>query len=179
MKRRLPFSCAGKSNKNVTRDGFTGVSILPNLNKWIAVLDLPHADPDVLCELVADHAASPEREFPPTDILGQLLHTTKIGNRLLDCAAAWVKEEGRTIQVTRRLSQVDSLIEQLLKDQPNIVDMADGLEEGHDAEDYIAFFDVHVVPIEQLVHEVLDHESVSDKVALKQKQEPSLFCEKA
>ena len=111
--------------KNVLRDGFTGVSILPSLNKWIAALDLPNADPDVLSELVAYHAASP-MDVLPADILGKLLHTTKIGNLLLDCATAWQQNEGHTIQVTRRLTQVDSLIAELFRGQPNFVDMADG-----------------------------------------------------
>ena len=43
--------------------------------------------------------------------------------------------------------------------------------------DYIQLFDVHVGPVETLVEEVLAHESVSDKVALKQKQEASDFVE--
>jgi hypothetical protein len=152
---------------NVTRDGFTGVDIVPNLNKWIAVLDLDHADPFVVCDLAADHAANPERDFPPTDILGQLLHTTKLGIRLLDLAAAWVKDEGETMYVKQCISKVDSLIAQLLKDKPNIADIADGMPEGVLTEDYIAFFDACVVPIEKLVEEVLNQESVSDKVALK------------
>ena len=152
---------------NVIRDGFTGVSFVPGLNKWIAVLDLPNADPDVLSELVAYHAASP-LDVLPADILSKLLHTTKLGNLLLDGATAWQQSEGHTIQVARRLTQAESLIAELLRGQPSIVDMADGLPEGApDVEDYIAFFDLHIAPIEKLVAEVLDDESVSDKVALK------------
>lgn len=162
---------------NLVRDGFAGACILSRLNKWIAALDLPNADPDVLSELVADHAAAPD-EFLPTDILGQLMHTTKIGTRLLDSAAAWLKDEGEQIHVKRRLTKVDSLMEQILLQQPTMVSMADLRDESVNEPDYMSFLNVHVVPIEKLVEEVLEHDSVSDKVALKKNKKLASMVKK-
>ena len=67
----------------------------------------------------------------------------------------------------RRLTKVDSLVEQILLQQPTMVNMSDLPDESVNEPDYMSFLNVHVGPIEKMVEEVLDHESVSDKVALK------------
>ena len=156
-------------------DGFAGVDGLPSMKQWTDVLDLQRADPDVLSQLVKDYV-SPEDDFEPNDILAQLLYTTKLGNRLLDCAVHWQQDEGDTIEASRLVSKVDSMVEQLLRNKANIADMA--FDADAPETDYIIFFNVHVGPIETLVEKVFAHESVSDKVALKQKQEAKVFAQK-
>ena len=81
-----------KVKKHCDVDGFAGADALPSIRSWITVLDLEHANPAWLAELVKDYANEPKDNISPTDILGQLLYTTKLGARLLDCAAAWAKE---------------------------------------------------------------------------------------
>ena len=151
--------------KHSLDDGFAAVGALPSMNEWIAVLDLLHADPFVVCDLVKEYANNPKSEFSSTDILSQLMYTTKLGQRLLDCAVAWVKDETNTLEVSQRIRKVESLIGEVLLHQPNMADEADMNRDTIDP-DYIQFFDAHVGPAETLVEEVLAHESVSDKVAL-------------
>jgi len=98
--------------------GFAAVDSLPSIRSWIMVLDLEHANPDWLSELVKDYANDPKDNLSPTDILGQLLYTTKLGARLLDCAVAWAKDEGEMIYVAGRIGQIEILIRQLLQDKP-------------------------------------------------------------
>ena len=90
--------------KHCVVDGFAGVDVLPSIRNWMMVLDLEHAYLDLLFDLVKDYAAGPKDDLSPTDILGQLLYTTKLGARLLDCAAAWAKYEGDDIRVATHWS---------------------------------------------------------------------------
>ena len=150
-----------------TVDGFAGVDALPSIKKWIILLDLEHANPDSLLELVGEYEAGAKDDLPPTDILGLLLYTTKIGARLLNCAVAWAQTEEETLFVSRHIARMDKLIGQVLQDKPKMVDMDDGDKDNLVMADYMLFLHRHVGPAEALAEEVLAHKSVSDKVALK------------
>ena len=106
-----------------TVDGFAGVDALPSIKKWIILLDLEHANPDSLLELVGEYEAGAKDDLPPTDILGLLLYTTKIGARLLNCAVAWAQTEEETLFVSRHIARMDKLIGQVLQDKPKMVEM--------------------------------------------------------
>ena len=152
--------------KHCAVDGFAGGARRASIMKWILVLDLPNADQDLLSELVKFYEDDPNPEFSSDDILGTFLHTTKIGTRLLECAAAWAKDE----ETGRRITRIESFITQLLNDKPKIWD--------GDEPEFVRFLDLYVVPAEALAKEVCEHESVSDTGAQKTNKRLASFVSK-
>ena len=73
-------------------EGVASVDVRASMMKWILVLDMHKADPETLSELVKEYEAGPKEGFSSSDILGQLLYTSKLGNRLLDAAVAFSKD---------------------------------------------------------------------------------------
>ena len=78
-----------------------------------------------LSEFAAHYEAHPKEAaetVSPTDILGQLLYTTTLGNRLLDSAVAMARDEAGMLEVARCINKVDSLMELFLQEEPSMVD---------------------------------------------------------
>ena len=129
----------------------------------ILVLDLHTSDPESLSELAKDYEAGPKEGISSSDILGQLLYTSKLGTRLLDAAVAFSKDAEETIYVTRRSAMIEAAIKTLLEEKPKMLDM----EEDPESSECLQFLLKYIAPIEKLAGEVYAHDIVSDKVAMK------------